>query len=364
MKAWSEERVQFEKAMEQDGKHEQKTDQAVEEKEAETPRKTAVAGNGKEAKPDEAEAEPDKEAKPETGTKREETGTGAIKESERGEEMPPGLLEKGIIYFFFRPRVNVEDPQSMNDVSRSFIVMRPTPRGAKIEKGVIGDAENCRLLMVPRKKFPTSGREREMGFVEKAKVSMTTLRETFVAGEKHETKTRGERTTPEAKPYAEGVYAITKTARSSHLAYILTVPPEPGDLQHDFGLYKRGSFVFQSKNPQFPGPPHAQLPKGPEYPESVMEKFGDLRWAPAEPEFLDYPNAQFLMVGERQEELGKAGIAETGKEPHQKQPGEELEQLEEENEERMEHLDGNHAVFEDLGLDAQKYADIPTTWET
>lgn len=71
-----------------------------------------------------------------------------------------------------------------------------------------------------------------------------------------------------------------------------------------------------------------------------MEKFGDLRWAPAEPEFLDYPNAQFLMVGERQEELGKAGIAEAGKEPHQKQPGEELEQLEEENEERMEHLDG------------------------
>lgn len=198
--------------------------------------------------------------------KSEESGAGAIKESDREEEMPESLLEKGIIYFFFRPRVNVEDPQSMNDVSRSFIVMRPTSRGAKIEKDVIGDDENCRLLMVPRKKFPTSGREREMGFVEKAKVSLKTLRETFVAGEKHQTKTRGERTTPEAKPYAEGVYAITKTARSSHLAYILTVPSEPGDLQHDFGLHKRGSFVFQAKNPRFPGPPQARLPKGPEYP--------------------------------------------------------------------------------------------------
>lgn len=104
-----------------------------------------------------------------------------------------------------------------------------------------------------------------MGFVEKAGMSMKDLHEKFIEGGTYETSTRGERTKPEAKPYAEGVYAITSTKRASHLAYVVTVPSEIGDIQHDFGLHKRGSWILQSKNPKFPGP--AQLPKNPEYPE-------------------------------------------------------------------------------------------------
>lgn len=104
-----------------------------------------------------------------------------------------------------------------------------------------------------------------MGFVEKAGMSMTDLHEKFIAGGSYETSTRGGRTTQEAKPYAEGVYAITSTLRASHLAYLLTVPSELGDIQHDFGLHKRGSWILQSKNPKYPGP--AQMPKSPGYPE-------------------------------------------------------------------------------------------------
>jgi hypothetical protein len=196
------------------------------------------------------------------------TNGSAIGEStEREESVPSNILEKGIIYFFFRPRVNVEDPESMGDVSRSFFILRPIPKGAELGEGPIGDDNNSRLLMLPKKKFPTSGKERDMGFVEKAKMSLTTIKDSFIAGETYETKTRGERHVPEAKPYAEGVYAITKTGRSSHLAYILTIPTEIGEVQKDFGLRNRGSFVLQSKNPKYPGPSNAQLPKGPEYPK-------------------------------------------------------------------------------------------------
>jgi len=145
--------------------------------------------------------------------------------------------------------------------------MRPTPRGATLTDGPIGADENCRLLILPKKKFPTSSKERDMGFVEKAAVSMKTLQETFVAGMQYETTTRGERTRSDAKPYAEGVYAITSTRRASHLAYILTIPSEIGDIQHDFGLRDRGSWIVQSKNPKYPGPSYAQLPHPPEYPE-------------------------------------------------------------------------------------------------
>ena len=74
---------------------------------------------------------------------------------------------------------------------------------------------------------------------------------------------------------------------------------------------------------------------------SVQQKFGDYRWVPLEPEFIDYPNAQFLMIGEATDELGTAATAEPDKkEAHEEQPGEELEKLEHENEERIESLKG------------------------
>lgn len=72
----------------------------------------------------------------------------------------------------------------------------------------------------------------------------------------------------------------------------------------------------------------------------VREKFGDLRWVPLEPEFLEYPNSQFLMIGEAQNSLGKAATAEGGKQPHEEEPGQELEKLEQENEHRVEALQG------------------------
>ena len=217
-------------------------------------------GHGEEAKEPQAREQPSADTKIESGIETSEKREGLL---------PSNILEKGIIYFFFRPRVNVEEPEGVGDVSRSFIVLRPTPKGAVLgsEQGSVAAEAHCRLLMVPKKKFPTTGRERDMGFVEKGGISVKELDESFIAGDSYETQTRGERTVPKAKPYAEGVYAITTTARASHLAYVITIPEEAGDLQHDFGVYQRGSWIIQSKNPKYPGPSYARLPKGPEYPD-------------------------------------------------------------------------------------------------
>jgi hypothetical protein len=229
-----------------------------------------------------AEEAPVKEEKPAGGTppkeqhregtpeKAEEIEAGLRKSEERENVVSSNILEKGFIYFFFRPRVNIEEPQSIGDVARSFFVLRPTPLGAEFDEGqgpVDKDA-SCRLMVLPKKKFPTSPKERDMGFVEKAGKSMQELHESFITGTTYQTSTRGERNREDAKPYAEGVYAITSTPRASHLAYILTIPAELGEVQEDFGLQRRGSWIIQSKNPQFAGPPSGQLPKNPEYPES------------------------------------------------------------------------------------------------
>lgn len=195
---------------------------------------------------------------------------GVRKSEEREDVVSSNILEKGIIYFFFRPRVNIDDPQSIDDIARTFFVLRPTPLGAELDEGqgpVDKDAR-CRLLMLPKKKLPTSPKERDMGFVEKAGQTIKDLQENFIASSTYQTATRGERTIEEARPYAEGVYALTSTKRTTHLAYLLTIPSEPGELQKSFGLHGRGSWIVQSKNPKFPGPSFAQLPKEPDYPPS------------------------------------------------------------------------------------------------
>ena len=220
----------------------------------------------KEEQKEEKEGASEEKAQKRTPPKEEINETAVENSKEREEAVPSNILEKGIVYFFFRPRVSVEEPESIEDVARSFIVLRPLPRDAKLGEGPIGDDENCRLLVLPKKKLPTSSRERYMGFVEKAGVSVKTLRESF-ADREYETKTKGEQHVPPATPLAEGVYAITSTGRSSHLAYIITIPSELSEVQKDFGLTNRGSFIISAKNPKFPGPSSARLPKQPEYPQ-------------------------------------------------------------------------------------------------
>lgn len=192
---------------------------------------------------------------------------GADEAGARDEETPSSILEKGIVYFFFRARVNIEEPQGTNDIARSYIVLRPIPHGAKIGEGPIGDDGNCRLLALPKKVLPLSGKDRFMVFVEKAKASFKELKDDFMSASDYVTKMAGTSHTPAATPIGEGIYAITTTGKESHLAYILTLPSKLEEVQKDIGLRERGSFVVSIKNPDQKAPANVSLPKGPGYPK-------------------------------------------------------------------------------------------------
>jgi hypothetical protein len=69
--------------------------------------------------------------------------------------------------------------------------------------------------------FPESGRDKFMAFVEKAKVSMSELKEEFFSDNSYQTKAGDSRHTPAVTPIGEGVYAITAVGRDSHLAYMV-----------------------------------------------------------------------------------------------------------------------------------------------
>src|ERR1700743_1264323 len=50
----------------------------------------------------------------------------------RGTEIPSTIIEKGIVYFLTRGRVNTENPQNVSDLQRSYLVLRPLPRDVGI----------------------------------------------------------------------------------------------------------------------------------------------------------------------------------------------------------------------------------------
>ncbi|KAH7383012.1 hypothetical protein BKA64DRAFT_174554 [Cadophora sp. MPI-SDFR-AT-0126] len=286
-----------------------------------------------------------------------------VEDDKREAAIPSSILEKGIVYFFFRGRVGVEDPQGIEDVARSYIVLRPLPLGAKLGEGPLEDSGNARLLALPKKMLPKSRQDRFLIFVEKPSATIKDLRDQFSSNE-YATKTSGTSHTPSATPFAEGIYAITSTGRESHLAYHLTVPSSIGEIQKELGLNEKGSFVVSAKNPNAPGPANATLDNPASYPEDLQKKFRNLRWMPLEPELLNYQNTQFLIIGEGMGEMGKAvqEMSQDAKDDTKEKPVEELEKLGEEDHDRVEHLKGDDPVFADLGLSSKEYSKMQTTW--
>ncbi|CAO2654407.1 Nn.00g111400.m01.CDS01 [Neocucurbitaria sp. VM-36] len=288
-------------------------------------------------------------------------GDGPIeKSSQRAKEVPSNILEKGIIYFFTRNRVGIEDADSVADLQRTFFVLRPMPIGAKLGDGALADQKNNRLLALPKKAFPKSHTDRFMAFVEKANTTVQDLKENFFAANEYETKTQGTRRTEPITPVAEGVYAITRTEdATTHLVYSTTIPAELGEVQEDLGIKTQGSFIISVKNPERSGPAAAQLPQKPDFPKEIIEEFRNLAWSEVMPKYLDYEYCQILLIGEN---IDKAVEPTKKDQKHDKEtPQEELEKLEHEDELRIQHLHGDDSVFDDLKISKNEYPKVPTT---
>ncbi len=269
------------------------------------------------------------------------TNGDAVEPKAREDDVPSSILEKGIVYFFFRPRVNVTDPQNVNDIARSYIVLRPLPHGAALSDGTIPSGHNCRLIALPKKVLPVSGKDRFLVFVEKAKASFQELKDDFMSASDYATKSQGTSHTPPVTPVAEGVYAITSTGRESHLAYMTTIPSSLGEVQDDIGLRDSGSFIVSAKNPKYPSPANASIGQDPGYSEEIMTEFRDLRWMPLQPKLLDYVNTQFLLIGESR---GVDGATVDETEEGKEGVKEEMEKLEGEDEIRVKGLSGKSVL--------------------
>ena len=207
----------------------------------------------------------------------------------------PELLERGDIVFLYRPKVHGEgepepEPRGINDVERFYIALKPE------------GAPRWRLVAIGRKRLPEiGGHERVWGFVEtveKAKAVEQELRE-----QTYDTKTRGRRTRPAARPCGEGRYEIVRPDRSMHLAYQLELPEKPGPVQKALNIAPQASFVLSIKNPEAGAPANVGLREDdkPDYPKRLQQEFRGRRFEVEDPRPLDYPGTELVLVGARKD---------------------------------------------------------------
>lgn len=208
------------------------------------------------------------------------------------------VLERGDIFFLYRPRVQQAEARSLEDVQRLYVILHPR------------DRDEYRRLVIGRKRLPEVGaHERHWAFVDRVAASpgpiVDELREA-----RYTTRTRGERRRSPARPAGEGVYAIVDHDDHSHLAYRLELPARPGEVQRDFRIEPAASYIAAVRNPEVPPPPGVgrAAREEPEYPEELRARFGGRRFAPLVPAFLDRPGTELVLVGASADAEAELGI--------------------------------------------------------
>lgn len=201
------------------------------------------------------------------------------------------VLERGDIYFAYRPRVGIEAAAGQEDVQRLYMILSPRYK------------DLYRLITIGRKELPeVEASERNLGFVKMVGRNPDDV-EDELDEEAYRTKTRGARLLSAARPAGEGVYEIAKHGGHTHLAYKLELPKRPGKVQEEFNIEEEGSYIITVKNPEKTAPVAGlnEVQKA-EFPERLKKRFGGRSFVNAEPtEFLDYEGAEFVLVGAREE---------------------------------------------------------------
>lgn len=198
------------------------------------------------------------------------------------------VIEAGDIHFFYRPKVEEESPEGLDDVQQFLVALAPRER------------RRFRLLRIGRKRLPdVEDHERLWAYVEAVGDTPEEILDRLGA-EDYETKTRGRRHQPAARVAGEGVYALVRDGRETELAYSLELPHSPGPVQEELNIAPEARFVLSVRNPEATAPRNAGLGRGrqADFPEELRERFGGRRWVAVDPpEFLDHEGAELLFIG-------------------------------------------------------------------
>jgi hypothetical protein len=211
------------------------------------------------------------------------------------------VLETGDIYFVYQPKVDRTEAEGIEDLQRFYIVLRPQ-----------GENSCYRRLVVGAKRMPKigNGGEKKWAFVDLVTKEAKEIREAF-GPKTYQTKTRGERTEPAARPVGSSVYALARHGDHTHLLYELELPEEPREAQAELNIESEGSYIVSVRNPEAPAPPTAGLgsKQTAEFPPRLQNRFEGKRFAPVDPpDYLDHEGSEFLLIGASETISDELGI--------------------------------------------------------
>jgi hypothetical protein len=215
----------------------------------------------------------------------------AVNPERRSARAPePAVLERGDIYFAYRPRIDAPAARGFADVQRLYIIL--SPHGKR----------SHRLIVIGQKRLPAltgSGDRQTWGFVDKVATRAEDV-EDALDPRTYPTQTRGERHVAPARPAGEGVYALVRHAGHTHLAYALELPATPGEVQRALNIAPEGSYIAAVKNPEAPSLPDVGLDetRRARFPKPLAERFRGRRFIPIDPpDFLDHEGAEIVFIG-------------------------------------------------------------------
>ncbi len=210
------------------------------------------------------------------------------------------LLEEGTVEILYRPRVEEQHPEELDDVQRLLIVLEP--RGRRL----------FRLIAIGRKRIPRpESRTPFWGFVDAVLQDRRDLAALLTA-KIYGTKSRGIRHLPAARPAASGTYRIEWHGGHAHLRYALTSVHDDDPVVRALRLSRISDTIVTVANPD-PSvwglvelPPlqyelfdevevHVEVPTP--FPADLQSRFGDRRFAQLDTtDWLDHAGAELVFV--------------------------------------------------------------------
>lgn len=210
------------------------------------------------------------------------------------QESPVGdrVLEKGNILFFYRPRQGILHPQSPDDLERVYFMLLPDDQEQHRNR-LFNVAHGAFPTVVPGKALPE---ERDWAFAQDVSEQPQEVLEALEKNIPAPPEPSGQRARPWAPIAGQGRYAVVRHQDHTHLAYRLSKPEEPGEVQKALQIRPEASYVLSVKEPFAPS--EIELENKPAYPADLRSKFAGHGWIAAQPtDLLDYQWAQILLIG-------------------------------------------------------------------
>lgn len=197
------------------------------------------------------------------------------------------ILDRGDIYFVYRPKVERETVKDLQDVQRFSLILKSQKKGL------------FSIIALGKKRVPSQDVERvEFAFVQHVVSSSDDLAKELDE-ETYDTLTRGERHLPAARAVAEGKYLITQHDDVSCLDYQLE-SHQVGEAQRKFALAPRAQYLIFVKNPK--SDPDKGLPpeERARYSDKLQSHFRGIKFIPLpDAEFLQTVGAELLLIDDK-----------------------------------------------------------------